>query len=151
MHILQSTFFLPSSQSNPVLPCFLCKVSPTRIFVKEEEEEWVELVLVPAGVRNEFMQQEGRCSKNSSQPSEEIAVGRELLSRNVLTFSNFSCFPFPPLHRRDIFIIIILTLEMRQIKQRDPELLAGHPSLFHPFFSNASRSFFCRRIRFFLS
>ena len=77
---------------------------------------------------------EGRCSKNSSQPSEEIAVGRELLSRNVLTFSNFSCFRFPPLHQIDIFIHIIATLERRQIKQQDPEQLAGHPSLFHPFF-----------------
>lgn len=76
----------------------------------------------------------GRGSKNSSQPSEEIAVGRELLSRNVLTFSNFSCFLFPPLHRIDNFIIIIATLERRQIKQRDPEQLAGDPSLFHPFF-----------------
>ena len=135
-HILQSTFFFKAAKATLCLPCFLCKVGPTRISVKEEEEEWVEagMVLVSETSSCNKRAREGRCSKNSSQPSEEIAVGRELLSRNVLTFSNFSCFLFPPLHRIDNFIIIILTLERRQIKQRDPEQLAGHPSLFHPFF-----------------
>ena len=137
LHIFYSPhFFFKAAKATLCLPCFLCKVGPTRISVKEEEEEWVEVVLVLVFETSSCNKRarEGRGSKNSSQPSEEIAVGRELLSRNVLTFSNFSCFPFPPPHRIDNFIHIIATLERRQIKQRDPEQLAGHPSLFHPFF-----------------
>ena len=99
---------------------------------KRNGSRWCRLVFETSSCNKRA--REGRGSKNSSQPSEEIAVGRELLSRNVLTFSNFSCFRFPPLHRIDNFIIIIATLERRQIKQRDPEQLAGDPSLFDPFF-----------------
>ena len=104
LHIFYSPhFFFKAAKATLCLPCFLCKVGPPRISVKEEEEEWVELVPVLVFETSSCNKRarEGRCSKNSSQPSEEIAVGRELLSRNVLTFSSFSCFLFPPLHRRD--------------------------------------------------
>ena len=104
-HILQSTFFFKEAKATLCLPRFLCKVGPPRISSKEEEEEWVEVVLGWSPKRVHATRGEGRGGggKNSSQPSEEIAVGRELLSRNVLTFSNFSCFPFPPLHRIDLY------------------------------------------------
>ena len=135
-HILQSTFFLQSSQSNPVFALLSMQSRSNKNFRERRRRG---MGRGGAGwcwcpKRVHATRGEGRGSKNSSQPSEEIAVGRELLSRNVLTFSNFSCFRFPPLHRIDNFIIIIATLERRQIKQRDPEQLAGHPSLFHPFF-----------------
>ena len=100
-HILQSTFFLQSSQSNPVFALLSMQSRSTKNFL-ERRRRGMGRGGAGAGVRNEFMQQEGQGrgggSKNSSQPSEEIAVGRELLSRNVLTFSNFSCFLFPPPH-----------------------------------------------------
>ena len=137
-HILQSTFFLQSSQSNPVFALLSMQSRSNKNFRERRRRGMgrggAGLVLVFETSSCNKRAREGRCSKNSSQPSEEIAVGRELLSRNVLTLFNFSCFPFPPLHQIDNFIIIIATLERRQIKQRDPEQLAGHPSLFHPFF-----------------
>ena len=68
---------------------------------KRNGSRWCRLVFETSSCNKRA--REGRGSKNSSQPSEEIAVGRELLSRNVLTFSNFSCFPFPPLHRIDLY------------------------------------------------
>ena len=131
-HILQSTFFLQSSQSNPVFALLSMQSRSNKNFLERRRRGMGRGGAGWCSKRVHATQGPG--SKNSSQPSEEIAVGRELLSRNVLTFSNFSYFLFLPLHRIDIFIHIIATLERRQIKQRDPEQLAGDPSLFHPFF-----------------